>query len=99
MARRGTTVDGHAAQVVEANDRLRPEHDARSGEGAQRYHVSAGVAHVDAEDIIDTAAIDRFALHVDLPGAAEQVEIVDVGAAEHRLQRIEDGGNVDAERL
>ena len=58
-----------------------------------------GVADVDAEDIIDAAAVDRFALHVDLPGAAEQVEVVDVGAAEHRLQRIEDGGNVDAQRL
>ena len=36
------------------------------------------------------AAVGRLALDVDLPGAAEQVEVVDVGAAEHRLQRVED---------
>ena len=32
-------------------------------------------------------AVGRFALEVDLPGAAEQVEVVDIKAAERRLQR------------
>ena len=40
-----------------------------------------------------------FGLDIDLPGAAEQVEVVDVEPAERRLQRIEDVGDLDAQHL
>ena len=42
------------------------------------------VAHIDLVDRRQIAAIDRVGLHVDLPGAAEQIEVVDVIAAQRR---------------
>src|SRR6185436_6637830 len=57
------------------------------------------VAHVDAKHVIDSAAIQGLALDVHLPGAPEQIEIVDVETAEYRLQSIEDGGDIHAQRL
>ena len=41
----------------------------------------------------------RIGLNVDLPGAAEDVEVVDVVAAERRLQRVENVADLDAEHL
>ena len=41
----------------------------------------------------------RLGLDIDLPGAAEQVEVVDVEAAERRLQRVEDVADLDAQHL
>ena len=41
----------------------------------------------------------RLGLDIDLPGAAEHVEVVDVVAAERRLQGIEDVGDLDAQHL
>ena len=40
--------------------------------------------------IVGIVAKRRLGLDVDLPGAAESVEVIDVVAAERRLQGIED---------
>ncbi len=57
------------------------------------------VAHVDPPDVRNVGAIKRFGLNVDLPGAAEQVEVADVDATERRLQGGKDVVDGDAERL
>ena len=59
----------------------------------------AAAAHVDAIDVLDRVAERRLGLDIDLPGAAEQVEVVDVEAAERRLQRVEDVADLDAQHL
>ena len=45
------------------------------------------------------ARSDCLALHVHLPGPAEQIEIVDVSAAEHGLHGVEEIRHDNAERL
>ena len=47
----------------------------------------------------DVVAKRRLGLDVDLPRAAKHVEVVDVVAAERRLQGIEDVGDLDPEHL
>ena len=57
------------------------------------------VAHIDAVDVVDVVAKRRLGLDIDLPGAAEHVEVVDVEAAERRLQGVEDVADLDAQHL
>ena len=64
-----------------------------------RHHRAAAAAHVDAVDILDRVAERRLGLHIHLPGAAEQIEVVDVEAAERRLQRVEDVADLDPQHL
>jgi hypothetical protein len=61
--------------------------DKSKRNGADRHHPAGAVAHVDLPDVGNVAAVGCLALYVDLPGAAIQVEVVDVDAAERRLQR------------
>ena len=96
--RRGA-IDGDRAVVVVAGDDLRPGHDLDAGDGADRHHLAGAVAHIDVPDVGNVAAVGRLALNVDLPGAAVEIEVVDVDAAERRLQRGEDVADVEAERL
>src|SRR3546814_1357089 len=63
------------------------------------HHPAIGVADVDPVDVGDLVAILRLALDVDLPAPAEAVEVVDVEAAERRLQRAIDIGHRDAQDL
>ena len=92
-------VHGQAADVVVALQRLRPDHHAHIGEGAQRHHLAAAVAHADAPDVGDVVAVGRLGLDVHLPDPAEQVEVVHVEAAQRRLQRGEDVADAHAQRL
>ena len=48
--------------------------------------------------VVDLLAEVGVALDVDLPGAAEPVEVVDVERAEVDLQRVEQLGDRDAQR-
>ena len=54
---------------------------------------------MDPVDVLDRVAVFLLALQVELPGAAEQVEIVDVIAAQRRLQGAEHVGEIDPQRL
>ena len=47
-------------------------------------------AHIDAINVVEAAPVLRLRLHLDLPGAAEQIDVVDIVAAERGLQRLED---------
>ncbi len=99
VAGRGRAVDRDAPVEVVADQRRGPEHQAHRGERADRHHLALGVPHVHLEDVVDLAAEVLVGLDVDLPGAAEQVEVVDVEAAERALQRGEHVVDVDAQRL
>src|SRR4029453_8528284 len=89
----------HRAIIVVADDHLRPSHDLDAGQRPQGHHLACIVANVDPPDVRNIGAVERFALNVDLPGAAEQVEVVDEDAAECRLQGGKDVVDGDAERL
>ena len=78
---------------------LRPEHELGLGQRADRHHRAGGVAHIDAIDVVDRVAEAVLRLDVDLPGAAEQVEVVDVEAAEGGLQGVEHVAHLDAQHL
>ena len=56
-------------------------------------------ADVDAIDVVDRLAVGGLGLRLHLPGAPEQIDVVDVDAAERGLQRLEHVGDVDAEDL
>ena len=92
-------VDDGAAVAVIAHHGLRPLHELGLGQRAHRHHAALGVAHVDALDIVLALAKRRVGLDIDLPGAAEHIEVVDVETAQRRLQRVEDIADLDAEHL
>ena len=75
------------------------EREPRLGEGAQRHHLPLPVADMDAVDVVDLGPVGGLGLHVDLPGAAEQIEVVDVEAAENGLERVEHVADADAQGL
>ena len=54
---------------------------------------------MDLEDVVDRPAEVLVGLDVDLPGAAEQVEVVDVQTAQRALQRGEHVVDLHAQRL
>ena len=65
----------------------------------ERHHGAAVAAHVEAVDVVRLAALRSLRLRLDPVGAAEEVEVVDVIAAEERLQREEHVAQLDAERF
>ena len=72
---------------------------AHRGEGAERHGFAALVAHADLQDVFGILAVVALGLRDHAVGAAEQVEVVDIGRAEVDLQRGEYVGNIDAEQL
>ena len=66
---------------------------------AHRHHRARGVSDIDIVDIVDRLSIRRLGLDIHLPGAAKNIEVVDVITAERRLQRIEDVADLDAKHL
>ncbi len=54
---------------------------------------------MDPVDIIDAGPVIRFGLHLNLPGAAEQVHVIDIVSAKRGLQRLEDGRWINLEDL
>ena len=69
------------------------------GQCPDRHHRAAAAAHIDTIDVLDRIAELRLGLDIDLPSAAEQVEIVYVKSAKRRLQRVEDVADLDPEHL
>src|SRR5262249_57259251 len=55
--------------------------------------------HLQAQEVPRREAEARLGLDADLVGAPEEIEVVHVERAEERLQRSEDAGERDAERL
>ncbi len=99
IARRRRTVQHHRPQVVVAHDRRGGSDEVDIGHRLQRQQLAARRAHAHPEHVVDVGAVGRVGLHLDLPGAAEQVEVVGVAAAQRRLHRREEVGDADAQRL
>ena len=76
-----------AAAVAEGRDR------------GERHHRAGRRAHLQPADIGEIVARRRLGLRGHPEGAAEQVEIVDVGRAEIGAERLIDLGRLDAEQL
>src|SRR3546814_1645208 len=72
---------------------------ARLGKSPNRHHLALVVLHVDPIDVVDLRAVVGLGLDVDLPGPAEEIEVVHVIAAERGLQRGKDVIDRHAERL
>ena len=87
-------VDRGRREHVVADDLDRPGGVADLGHRPQRHHVAVGVADLELLDGLRIHAEGGVGLDVDLPGAAEAVEVVDVVAAQVRLQRVEDVGQL-----
>ena len=58
--------------------------------------MSAGILHVELAHILRPRAIRAVGLHIDLPLAAEAVEVIHQRAAHERLQSLVHVGQVDA---
>ena len=74
-------------------------HELGVGERPHRHHSALGVADVNLVDVVDIVAKRRLGLHVDLPGAAEHVEVVHVKAPQRRLKGVEYVGDLHSEHL
>ena len=95
---RGAVDRGRRKHVV-AGDLDRPGGVADLGHRPQRHHVAVGVADLELLDGLRVHAEGGVGLDVDLPGAAEAVEVVDVVAAQVGLQHVEDVGQLHPHRL
>ncbi len=96
--RRAAVEFGRRIQIV-ARHAVGTGNVAHRGEGAERNGVAAGIAHPDIEHVARVHAVFAVGLRHHPEGAAEQVEVVDIGRAEIDLQRGEDVGHIDAEQL
>ena len=86
-------IGGRREHVV-ADDLERPGRVAHLGHRPQRHHVAVRVADSELLDGLRIRAKPILGLDVDLPGAAEAVEVVDVVASQVRLQKVEDVGQL-----
>jgi hypothetical protein len=74
-------------------------HQLRLCHGPDRNHPALRIADVYPVDIADVGAKWRLCLDIHLPRATKYVEVVHVVAAECRLQRVEDIGDLDPQHL
>ena len=89
IAGRGGAIDLGGGIEVVARNAVRAGDVGHGGEGAERNRVAVRVAHADFQHIADMLAVLVARLRGDAEGAAEQVEVVDVGRADEDLQRVE----------
>src|SRR5262249_4861502 len=97
ISRSGAAIDRHRTQIVVANDRRRSRDELRIGDGTQWNEVAPGSPHAHPEDVLYRFAVRSVGLHLDLPSAAEAIEVVDVGSAHRGLQCAEDVPDRDSQ--
>ena len=95
---------GRAVELVRrieivAGHPVGPGHVAHGSEGAKWHRVTAGVAHANLQHVLRVEPITPIRLRRHAENAAQQVEVVDVGGAQIRLQCAEHIGHVDAQHL
>ena len=67
-----------------------------AGQGGERHHVAGIVEHVELPEVLGLGAVIALGLHIDLPLAAEAVEVIDERAAHEALHRLVDVLQLDA---
>jgi len=77
--------DVHGAEQVETIRELRTMDTPGGNERRERDHLACVVPHVVIADVAGPLALVAVCLEIDLPLAAESVELVDECAAEERL--------------
>src|SRR5262249_49875038 len=93
------TINNRGPVAVVTDNRLRSLHKFCLSKRPDWHTASVRVAHVNSLDVIKFIAEGRISLHVDLPGAAENIEVVDVETAQRRLQRVENVADLNAKNL
>ena len=89
----GRRIEIVARDAVGAGDVAEIDH------AAEHHHVAVGVAGAQPRQVGGSLRNGRSACAGDVIGAAEQVEVVDIGRAEIGLDRVVDGGDRHAELL
>ena len=89
---------GRRIEVV-ARHAIGPGDVAELGDGADRHHVAARVARLEIGDVAYVLAIGAVGLRRHPIGAAEIVELVDVGRTEIDLEGLEHAVGRDAQHL
>ena len=85
---------------VVAGDDLRPERLAgRSTSVPSGTMLALQVAHLEPPDVVGLEPELLVGLHAHLVGPAEQVEVIDIGRPERRLERAEDDVERDVQAL
>ena len=92
----GGAVDFRGRKAVVVHDAVGPVNVFHVDEGAERNHFAGERFWCAGADVFGMQAIRGFGLHVDLLGAAETVEVVDVERAEINLHGVENIGERDA---
>src|SRR3974377_496137 len=83
-------LDRDRPQVVVADQRGRPDRNARLREAAQRDHLAFSVPTVNAIDVVNTCPVLVCGLSLALPGPAKKIDIIDEITAERGLQGLKD---------
>ena len=96
VAGRGNPRDLRRPEEVESVGELRPGDAPGRHDRGERRHLAVVVPHVELVDVLGLDAAGRLGLEEDPPLAAEAVELVDVDAAEERLERLVDVADLDA---
>ena len=85
VTRRGAAVQLRGAIFVEAHGEFGAGARFESGQRGQRHHFAGRVAHIELADVLGFRAVLVLGLDVDLPLAAEAVEVVDEQPAHEGL--------------
>ena len=88
-------VDLGRAVEVEAHGEFRAGDVADRGQRRERHRLPVFVAHIELTDIIDIGPVVSFSLDINLPLAAEFVEVVDETAPHEALQNLVDVADFD----
>ena len=96
VARCGRTVDLGRAVFVVTHRKFRTGDVLDRRDGIERHRLSVCVANEKLADVLRVGPIIAFRFDVDLPGAAEAVEVIHKKAAHECLQRLINRGEIDA---
>ena len=91
----GRSIDLSRAIFVVTHREFRTGDVLDRGNRIERHRRASRVANIELADVLRVGAVIAFRFDVDLPGAAEAVEVVHEKAAHEGLERLIDGGEID----
>ena len=92
-------IDDRGPITIVTHNRLRALYEFRLSQRANWHGASVCVTHINLLNVIKLIAERRISLHVDLPGAAKSIEVVDIETPQRRLQGVENVADLNAEDL
>ena len=91
LLRSRAALDRHRELIVIPDESLWADHRAHLHQTTEWDHLPIGTSDVDTVDIVNRRPILGFGLYLHLPGAPEQVYVVDIISAQRSLQCLENG--------